>query len=47
MHRGASVWTGKFDLNTDTCGGDSQISGYVWIGPKVTNMFSCKIEAGR
>ena len=24
VHRGTSVWTGKFGLNTDTCGGDSQ-----------------------
>ena len=39
------AWTGKFDLNTDTCGcgnfwiwkekfADSKISGYVWTGPK-------------
>ena len=43
------VWTGKSDLNTDTCGRgyfliweektvDSKISGYVWTGPK-TAMF--------
>ena len=42
-----SVWTGKFDLNTDTCGGDSKISGYVWTGPKFTNMISCKIYRSR
>ena len=41
------VWTGKFDLNTDTCGrgnfwilkeefADSKMSGYVWTGPKGT-----------
>ena len=41
------VWTGKFDLNTDTCGranfwirkekfADSKIPGYVWTGAKGT-----------
>ena len=39
------VWTGRFDLNPDTCGrskflnpkekvADSKISRYVWTGPK-------------
>ena len=43
------VWTGKSDMNTDTCGrgyfliwveetADSKVSRYVWTGPK-TAMF--------
>ena len=49
------VWTGKSDLNTDTCGrgyflirkekvADSEISGYVWTGPKTAMFVALKYD---